>query len=519
MIAIHKFRNILWHLIFYADYSNRYIATLTRCSHPVVSTIRTKLAKLQLSWLVIKQMSNSELKEKFYPKLTNRKSNKISPDFAEVVRQKELPRKKQKLLAILYIEYRIKYGARAYKQTVFYGLIRAYLQKNNATMTQFYRPGEVMFIDFLGSKAKYEKNGKVVLLPVFVACLGYSKKFFALATKDMKSESWVQGIVKAFEYFGGVPEVIQFDNAKAMVTTAKLIALLNENARAVSEHYGNICDTSRVGTPKDNANAENTAKIVTTKIIAPMSQDITFFSENEVNAYLSSEVERLNKQPFQRHDYSRQDLFEKKEERALMLLPAKPFTPFVHSKSCHVPATYLVEHNEHRYSVPYTLVGEKVHIRITLEEIIVVYENKEVARQPISDEKGGVSIEKAHMKPSHLAEQSKSMPVFMAWAKEVGPDAEYLIEKQYAKTSNPNSRVIGKRCTALQKLEAKVGNETFLRACRYVLERETEDLLSPTDIELVIRAKAFEHDDVPQELLHANVRGSSYFEGDRQHEH
>ncbi|MCG9732322.1 DDE-type integrase/transposase/recombinase [Shewanella sp. Isolate13] len=518
MIATHKFRNVLWHLIFYADYSNRYIATLTRCSHPVVSTIRSKLAKLQLTWIAIKQMSNSELKSVFYPKLTIRKSSKVPPDYAEVLRQKELPRKKQKSLAIQYIEYRIQYGDRAYKQTIFYGLIRAFLKKNNATMTQFYRPGEVMFIDYLGSKAKYKKSGKVIFLPVFVACLGYSKKLFSLATKDMKSESWVQGIVKAFEYFGGVPEVIQFDNAKAMVTTAKLIALLNENARAVSEHYGNICDTSRVGTPKDNANAENTAKIVTTQIIAPMSQDITFFSEDEVNAYLFTEVERLNHQPFQKHDYSRQDLFEEKEKQALMLLPAKPFTPFIHAKSCHVPATYLVEHNEHRYSVPYTLIGEKVHIRITLEEIIVVSEDKEVARHSISDEKGGVSIEQTHMKPSHLAEQRKSMPIFMAWAKEIGQDAEHLIEKQYAKTSNPNSRVIGKRCTALQKLEAKVGSEIFLSACRYVLEREAEDLFSPTDIELVIRAKAYEYNDVPQDLLHANVRGSQYFEGDR-HEH
>lgn len=518
MIATHIFRNVLWHLIFYADYSNRYIASLTRCSHPVVSTIRLKLAELQLTWLVIKQMSNSQLKAVFYPKLTNRQSDKVEPDYAEVLRQKQLPRKKQKSLALLYIEYRIQYGSRAYKQTVFYGLIRAFLKKNNATMTQFYRPGEVMFIDYLGSKAKYEKNGKVVLLPVFVACLGYSKKIFAFATKDMKSESWVQGIKKAFEYYGGVPEVVQFDNAKAMVTTAKLIALLNENARAVSEHYGNICDTSRVGTPKDNANAENTAKIVTTKIIAPMNQDMTFFSESEVNAYLYTEVECLNNHPFQLHDYSRQDLFEEKEEQALMLLSAKPFTPFIHSKPYHVPATYLVEHNEHRYSVPYTLIGEKVHIRITLDEIIVICEGKEVARHNISDEKGGVSIEQSHMKPSHLAEQRKSKPVFMAWAKEIGLAAEQLIEKQYAKTSNPNSRVIGKHCTALQKLEAKVGSEIFLSACRYVLEREAEDLLSPTDIELVIRAKAYEEEDVPQELLHANVRGSHYFEGGR-HEH
>lgn len=513
MIAAHKFRQILWHLIFYSEHSNRYIATLRRCSHPVISTIRKKLAKLQTTWEELEAMSDSELNCLFHPKVKSRSSNKVSPDFDDITFQKTLPRKKQKSLAILYIEYRIKYGVKAYKKTTYYQLIRDYLKNNNACMKQFYRPGEILFIDYLGSKARYQENGKTTLLPVFVACLGHSKKLFAFATKDMTSHSWILALTKAFEYFNGVPEVVQFDNAKAMVTKAKLIAQLNENVHDMSKYYGCICDTSRVGTPTDNSNAENGAKIVTTRIIAPMNQDITFFSINEVNAYLLMQIETLNGQPFQKFQYSRNDLFIDKEKGTLKPLPSMPFVPYTETKVVIVPTTYHVDYKQHDYSVPYTLIGQHVFIKATAQELIVVHENKEVARHQLSHDVGGFTRLTNHMKPSHIAENNKNLSVFLAWAKGIGKDAERMIEKQYERTQNPNSRVIGKRCIALQKVHDKFGSTAFLKACRYVIEHEAQNFFDPTDIDLIIRAKAYNQENTPAPILHANIRGSQYFEG------
>ena len=222
--------------------------------------------------------------------------------------------------------------------------------------------------------------------------------------------------------------------------------------------------------------------------------------------------------PFQKQDYSRNDLFEAYEKKALDPLPLKSYTPFVTNKTVIVPSTYFIVHEGHEYSVPYTLVSKKVSVRITAQEICIFYDHQEVARHKLSIEKGNFTRLTEHMKPTHQAEVGKTKSVFMAWAKEVGADAEVLIQKQYNNTKNVNSRAIGKRCIALQKLHQKYGQTCFLKACNYVVKRQAEDLLDPTEIELVIRAKAYEHDDVPQEILHANVRGSQYFEGGR-HEH
>ena len=518
MIAAHKFRRILWHLIFYGEHSNRYIAMLMKCSHPAVSNIRKKLQALGLSWDALEEASDSELKKLFYPKLKFQCRNKMSPDFDDIVKQKMLPRKKQKSLAILYIEYRIKYGVMAYKKTAYYRLIREYLKRNNACMKQFYRPGEILFIDYLGSKARYQKNGKTIYLPVFVACLGHSKKLFTIATKDMTSHSWIYALTKAFEYYKGVPEVIQFDNAKAMVTKANRIATLNDNVYELSQHYGCICDTSRVGTPTDNSNAENGAKIVTARIIAPMNQDLTFFSLNEVNAYLLSQIDALNKQPLQKAPFSREELFIEKEQQCLRPLPPMPFTPFVDTKSVMVPSTYHVEYKHHDYSVPYTLVGQQVFIKATMQELTVVHDNKEVARHRLSDNVGGFTRLTNHMKPTHVAEENKNLSVFLAWAKDIGRDAERLIKKQYNNTKNPSSRAVGKRCIALQKIHQKVGSTEFLKACRYVLRHDAQDFFDPTDFDLIIRAKAYKQEKTTVPILHANVRGSQYFEGGV-HEH
>lgn len=121
-----------------------------------------------------------------------------------------------------------------------------------------------------------------------MTCLGFSKKLFAFATHDMTSNRWLQGLANALQYYGGVPEVVTFDNAKAMVFKAGRLANLNDNAAAFAKHYQCICDISHVGTPTDNGNAESAVKFITQRILVPMKRDLTFFSQKEVNQYLRS---------------------------------------------------------------------------------------------------------------------------------------------------------------------------------------------------------------------------------------
>ena len=53
----------------------------------------------------------------------------------------------------------------------------------------------------------------------FVMVLGFSRMAFVYFTDNMRQETWQECHVKAFEYFGGVPQTLLYDNLKSVVIT------------------------------------------------------------------------------------------------------------------------------------------------------------------------------------------------------------------------------------------------------------------------------------------------------------
>lgn len=509
MIAMSLARNISRIALLFSDYSDRFIEKITDASHQTIGKIRWKLIALNVEWQDIKDLDDDELKALLYPKVVKKLSKKIPPDID--AHEKELSKKPKhrKTGKVIHDEYKLKHGLRAYEYSRYMQLVREGLAARNISMKQVYVPAEILFCDYAGTRLKYKVGGKEHYLNVFVACLGYSKKMFAFATLGTTTKSWISGLMQACEDYGGVPGVIQFDNAKAMVTKASQVALLNKNAIAFSEHYGCLCDTSRVATPTDNANAEASVKFITSRILVSMNRDFQFFSIAEVNAHLKAEVAKLNAAPFQKRPESRDQLFEEEKAR-LNPLPALPFKPFLVQKPMKVPKTLVLLHKGHEYSVPYRLKDKEVIVFVTDDEFIVSHKGKIVAEHVLSTEKSGSTILDKHRHPNHLAESRKSKETFMAWAKNISPDVEAVIEKHYQQTSNARSRKIGKDCLALQKLCNQCGEKTFSKACRYALAK---GWFKHTDIELVVRAKAWRSSMQPGLLVHENIRGKAYFEG------
>ena len=512
MIALFMSREVARIILLFSDYSDRYIEKITLCTHQTIGKIRWKVIELGVEWKDLESLTDTEFRALLYPKVNRRLLEKVLPDFVYIFSELNKKGKRRKSLKVLHDEYRLRYGRLAYKRSRFNELVRENLASRHVCMKQLYQPGEVLFIDYAGTKLKYTVRGKEKYLNVFVGCLGYSKKLFAFATPDTTSKSWILSLVKALAYFGGVPEVIQFDNAKAMVTKAKRMALLNDNARCFGQHYDCMCDTSRVSTPTDNPNAEAAVKFITQRILVVMNSDFCFFSLAEVNEHLIRDVEKLNVHPFQKRPESRNELFDLEEKAVLKPLPVLPLIPFIVQKIMKVPTTYLIPYKGYEYSVPYTLVGKEITVRITENGFLALFDGKVVAEHVLSEITPGFTRLEAHMKPAHIAEERKSKETFMAWAKDIGEDVEKVIEKQYEHTSNAKSRVVGKHCMELQKLCDTCGQEIFSKACHHAIERNWYE---PDEIKLVIRAKAWELPIEPSAIEHANIRGKNYFEGER----
>lgn len=76
-------------------------------------------------------------------------------------------------------------------------------------------PGRQLQIDF--GERRVTIAGAPVRVHLFVATLGHSRRLHVRAFRGKAQENWFEGIEGAFQAFGGVPEEILFDNARALV--------------------------------------------------------------------------------------------------------------------------------------------------------------------------------------------------------------------------------------------------------------------------------------------------------------
>lgn len=513
MIAIYILREVLRLLLMPSQLTFARIERMTGCNHQTVGELHKRLIASSITLKDLDSLDDSELRQAIYPKILHKRHAKVLPPFTDI-RQEVLKKHKQKkTLIVMFLEYKQRYGALAYGKSRFFQLIRENLKQHQVVMKQLYLPGEALFIDYAGVQLKFIDNGKEIRTPVFVACLGYSKKIFAIATKDMTSLSWTYGLAQALKTLGGVPEIIQFDNAKAMVTTPGKLAQLNDNAREFTKHYECAADTSRVASPKDNANAEAAVKFITQRIIIPMKQDLTFLSLAEVNQYLFTEVEKLNELPMQRKGVSRNDLFYADEQAQLSALPLTPYEPTIYHTSIKTPSNYHIRYLNNEYSVPFELANKYIEIRVKGEKLYIIAQSQVRAIHQLIDGFNNVVSLDAHLQPKHRAESRKSKDQFVLWARRVGVDAERIVIKQYEQyeqCKNSKSRSAGKCCGELQKLCNDYGAEAFCDACEYGL---MHDMATPTDIKLILKAKAYETLAPTALIAHENVRGKDYFGG------
>jgi transposase len=77
-------------------------------------------------------------------------------------------------------------------------------------------PGRQLQIDF--GEARVPIGGERVRVYLFVATLGHSRRPYVQAFRHERQSAWLDGIEAAFCHFGGVPEEVLLDNARALVT-------------------------------------------------------------------------------------------------------------------------------------------------------------------------------------------------------------------------------------------------------------------------------------------------------------
>ena len=100
-----------------------------------------------------------------------------------------------------------------------------------------FHPGDSIQIDW--GEATVYLRGEKVKVNLFCARMCYSCAPFVVAYWRQNLESFLDGIVHAFQYFGGVPKRIIFDNARVAVKDGfGAHAAAQDDYAQLSAHYG-----------------------------------------------------------------------------------------------------------------------------------------------------------------------------------------------------------------------------------------------------------------------------------------
>ena len=353
------------------DRNHRQISAATGLSKGSVSEYLRRAKEAGITWEVARGLSDGELEGRLFKTPgRNLPVDRVPVDCEWVHREM---RRKTVTLQLLWVEYRdaARHDAasrRPYQYSQFCERYKQFRRRVDASMRQQHRGGEKAFVDYSGVKPSIvdRETGEVIEVELYVAVLGASSFTFAEATRTQKRDEFIASTARAFEYFGGVPEITVPDQLRSAVSGPdRLDPEINPVFAEFGEHYGTAVIPARPRKPKDKAKVEVGVQVAQRWILAQL-RNVTFFSLEDLNAAIAELLEELNERPFRKLEGCRRSAYEKLDKPALQPLPARRFEPSTWKKA-KVHIDYHAEFDARYYSASHHLIGSEVWVRATVE--------------------------------------------------------------------------------------------------------------------------------------------------------
>ena len=416
-------------------------------------------------------------------------------DAARLVKQRTGKQKiPLKVLWARYLETDATPGQRHYSYQRFCQIVGDYVDVNQLTMRIQHVPGHTMQVDWAGQKMVVFDpiTGTKTRVSIFVASLPYSGLVFAHGYVNERQPNWFDGHQRAFEYAGGVTQVVIPDNT----STASNQIAKGDRARQVNDayqeflvYYHTAAVPTNPGAPQEKGNVEAGVKVVTHEIIQFLA-DRRFASLDEVNAAISQRVEVINgRTPFRGNkEVSRQDLFEEHERHALLALPEQRWQPVVWRKS-KVNRDYHIEIATVKYSVPYAYAGQRVDVRIIGDHMAVMANDQIIAEHTVADAKHVFITDPDHAPAHHRAASGLWIRAyFERQAHKIGPATVEAITRVLNR-----QRIEAQGYRTCQNIlglaKGSTDNKRLLeQACQELIARDTDRLISYTSVKQQLAA-------------------------------
>lgn len=387
-------------------------------------------------------------------------------------------------------------GQRHYSYQRFCQIIGDYVDVNDLTMRITHIPGHTMQVDWAGTKmAVFDPiTGRKTKVSVFIATLPYSGMVFARGYLDEKSPNWLDAHQQAFEYFGGIAQVIIPDNASTasnQIARGDTARDVNATYRDFLEYHRTAAVPTRAVKPQDKGNVEAGVKIVTSWVIKRLA-DRRFADLDELNDAVTDHVTAINtRTPFRGQHISRRELFDEHERGELLGLPQSRWEPVMWRKA-KVNRDYHIEIATVKYSVPHTFAGRTVDVKITGDRLAIMCDREVIATHTVAGRKHVFVTDPDHVPVQHQQSSDLwSRAYFLRQAHKIGPATVAVI------TSVLDARPIEaqgyRTCQNILAL-AKGDNKPLLEsACQQLVDADAPRAVSYTAVKqrlAAVRAQA-----------------------------
>ena len=208
-----------------------------------------------------------------------------------------------------------------------------------------------------------------------VNLLGYSRRFHFWCTSSLDAEHTYEGLIRSFEYFGGLSKEVLVDNQKAAVLLHHRDRLqFNERFLDLASHYGFTPRACRPYRARTKGKDERMVGYIKHHFFVRYR---TF----ESWAHLNQLAEQwLHEEADLRVHGTVHEVVALRFEREVPALAALPPQRYDTSYFEHRQVSWdgYIEVRANRYSVPAHLVGSTVSIRIGLDESLRVFSHEQL---------------------------------------------------------------------------------------------------------------------------------------------
>jgi transposase len=276
-----------------------------------------------------------------------------------------------------------------------YTTVKDYVRETRTAMKEAFvplahPPGHAQ-VDF--GEAQVVIAGERRKAAVFVMSVPYSDAAFVSVYPQETAEAWCAGHVAAFEFFGGVPQTILYDNSKRIVAR-----ILGDGTRQRTQMFSGLVShylfKDRFGRPgcgNDKGKVENLVGYARRNFLVPIPHAASF---DALNVRVEDHCRRRQSDRLRGKEGRIGERLEA-DRSAFMDLPGGTYEACAR-RSGQANSQALVRYRLCDYSVPTEYAHRQVLIKGYVDKVSICIGTEEIARHPRSYEKDDVVFNPLH---------------------------------------------------------------------------------------------------------------------------